>query len=298
MKKEAEILERVTIGSPLGLRFCDVVAQDPIDDGLSVVAYPSDNPLRRIQAFTNRKGVFVFRNLPGIREIRGETPPEKNEVASTAYEELLRENPKPRAFVVEVVDQRRRYQPFQLTIDVPYEGMYQWNPETVESPPSGRSWLPLYSTSSRHVPAGMAVVRSLLWDPASQVAAAWALIEVMADGEVIGRGMSGADGQVSVIFPYPEPNTPMPDGSPDSAGYTPILAQTWDLSLQAYYLPETPVSEVPDLAKVFRQTPAQLWSDFSTLTELGTQKLEFGTELIVHSTSQSNLLITPMSSPS
>src|SRR5689334_8241994 len=58
-----------TSTTPLGLRLWDSVTSSVIADGMSVTAYPPAQPTRRVEAFTNRQGVYILRNLPGLQAI-------------------------------------------------------------------------------------------------------------------------------------------------------------------------------------------------------------------------------------
>jgi hypothetical protein len=291
MNGEIEILDRLSIVAPLGIRFRDAVTNAVIDDGLSVVAYPSDNPLRRIGARTNRKGVYFFRDLPGLREV------ENASGDAEFWASLTGERP----FVIEVIDDRGRYQPFLLNIDLPVKGLYRWDAEPSGSPPAPEAPVPLFPTSSRQAPAGTAVVRAALWDPVADQPAAWALVDAVVDGIVRARGIADANGQLALMFPYPEPKDPSsasPVSSPLTSDRMALVDQTWSLKLQGFYSPVRPVPKIPDLGEVIRQTPGSLWSALSPPAELSEQTLEFGRELIVKSNSESILWITSESSPS
>src|SRR2546428_6671092 len=98
-------LERLSILAPLGIRFWDAVTNSIIADGLRVTAYPLSNPARRVQGFPNRSGVYVLQNLPGMRDIEH----------GAGDAEFWTNLPPRRPFVVEVVDNSRRFQPFQLS---------------------------------------------------------------------------------------------------------------------------------------------------------------------------------------
>jgi len=290
MADAMEILEQVSVMAPLGMRFRDAATNAMVDDGLSVVAYPSDNPARRTTAFTNRKGVFVFRDLPGLRAA-------ENSAGDSMFWASLA---KKKSFLIEVKDGLRRFQSFLLNIDLPVKGLYRWELDVSSSPPAPEAPVPLFSASSRRAPAGMAVVRADLWNPHTDEPAAWALVEASVSGKVLGRCFADEKGRILLIFAYPEPketSSTSPISSPVSGHRKSLVDQSWPLDLQAFYTPIKPVPEIPDLAEVFRQAPAHLWSSLSPAIELGQQNLEFGKELILKSVSESLLWITPEPSP-
>lgn len=146
----------------------------------------------------------------------------------------------------------------------------------------------------------MAVVRAELWDPTLNRPAAWALVEALIDGDVQGRGISDEEGRLLLMFPYPEPKDTSPSppaGSPPGGGPTRLVDRTWPLQLQAFYTPGATVPKIPDLNKVFEQTPATLWRTLSPNAPLGPQTLKYGSELILATQSKSELWITTLSSP-
>jgi hypothetical protein len=283
-------LELFTVVAPFGIRFRDAVTNAVIDDGLSVVVYPPDNPTRRVAGFANRKGVFTVRDLPWLREAE----------SSAGDAAFWAQPPKQRPFVVEVTDTRGRFLPALLNVNLPIEGLYRWEPEPPSSPPAAESPVHLYSAPSRTVIPAMAVVRAELWDPIAKEPAAWAMVEASIDGNVQGRGISDEKGRLLLMFPFPEPKDALvspPASSPPSGGPTRLVDRTWSVELQAFYAPEASVPEIPDLKKVFEQTQAALWSTLSPTAPLGVQTLRYGSELLLASESQSELWITPLSSP-
>ncbi len=281
--EEIRILERLTIIAPFGLRFRDAVTGSVIDDGLSVVAYSAENPSRRVEAFTNRKGVYAFRGLPGMRDVEYPAEDSTHWIASAGKWN----------FVVEVADKRDRFIPFSLNVKAPVKGLYRWG--AVPSPPPVESPVLLYSAPARPILPAMAVVRAELWDPVLERPAAWALVEAVIDGVVQGCGISDARGRLLLMFPYPEPK----DGpaSPPATSPTRLVDRKWSLQLNSFYSPASPVPAIPDLNKVFEQTKATLWFTLSPGTPLGPQTLKYGSELVLASQSKSELLITPLSSP-
>jgi len=95
-------LELITIVSPLGIRFRDALTGTFVDGGLSVVAYPENDPLNQVFPIVNRKGVFVFRDLPGLNEIVRQTPAPEPSERPTADEMFWAANAVGYRMIVEV----------------------------------------------------------------------------------------------------------------------------------------------------------------------------------------------------
>src|SRR5262249_43180475 len=147
--------------TPLGLRLWDAVSGAAVADGLTVVAYPEGEEGRRVRAFVTASGNHAFSGLPGMYPV---------ESGAVGLDEAPR-----RRVVVEVADARSRFQPFSLTIAVPVRGLFPWDCGPAGSPlaspvAAAAGPVPLFSTASRAVPAGMAVVRADLWDPFADAA--------------------------------------------------------------------------------------------------------------------------------
>jgi len=277
-----EYLTRVT---PLGVRFWDQAARLLVSEGLVVTVYPLGSPRRRTRAIPNRSGVFVAQNLPGLRSI---------EYGKGDAEFWVGVTPPASPFVIEVVDERGRFQPFQFKVDLPVKGLLSWAPDVADSPPSALPTLPLYSTPARTVPAGMAVLRADLRDWCTNRPAAWAVLEARPEGQPPVRGIAGKDGRITLVFPYPEPHSgPLgsPPGSPPSGERKPFLEQKWAVMLQAWYSASVMVPNRLDLSSVFTQQPATLLATVSPETVLNSATLEFGKDLIVKTETQSELLI-------
>jgi hypothetical protein len=255
-----------------------------VSEGLVVTAYPLGNPQRRTYATVNRSGIFTIQNLPGLRAV------EYGKGDAGFWANL----PPPSSCVVEVVDERGRFQPFQFTVDLPVKGLLPWASDVADSPPSVLPALPLYSTPARPVPAGMAVLRADLKDWTTDKPAAWAVVEARFEGQPPVRGIAGKDGRIALVFPYPEPlSGPLgsPPESPPSGERTPLLAQKWVVTLQAWYSASVSVPNRLDLSSVFTQQPATLLATVSPATTLNSAILEFGKDLIVKTVAHSELLI-------
>jgi hypothetical protein len=181
------VIERLTIVTPLGLRFWDDVSGRVIGDGLIVTAYPETQPYRRVQAISNPSGIYSLHHLPGLREV-------ENGAGDAAFWDT---HPPRSPFIVEVVDSEWRFQPFLLSLALPVRGVFTGQTFMAGSPPGPTFGIPLFSTASRSVPASVAVIRADLWDPQAGPnlqggPAAWALLEAQVPGRPPVRGLADA----------------------------------------------------------------------------------------------------------
>jgi hypothetical protein len=309
MANPVQVLERLTMVAPLGLRFHDVTTGASIGSGLSVTIYPANNRARRVEAFVNRSGTYVLHHAPGLRAFE----------QGAGDEDFWTHLQPPQPFIVEVVDLERRFQPFSFEAELPSaRGLFNWlSPfePSPPSPPSATKSIPLYSAPARTLDSGMAVIRADLWNSQANRPAAWAVLEARLGGVLQARGISDERGSIALIFPYPKPtDAPLssPVESPPVNKNVPLLEQTWELTLDAGYAPASPATttpSLPDLRATLDQLnapPAKLWIDFAAQEELASVTLRYGQELILKSQDsdtvsppapQSVLFITPAGSP-
>lgn len=278
------VLDRLTIVTPLGVRFQDATTGEVIADGLIVAAYPSTRPNARRSLFLNQRGIYVLRHAPGLRDV-------ENGAGDSDYWNNL--SPK-RDFVIEVRDDQSRFVPFQFVVGLPAE----WN-QAVSPPPAIRG-MPLYSAATRPVPAGMAEVRADLWDPTrgddGDVAAS-AILELYDNNQLVARGIADESGKIALFFPYPAPRSfavASPPGSPLSSppvATTPALTdQVWMFRVRAFYAsdlqsppPTSTENSLPDLDRVLAQPETKLWADQARTEELQEVAVQFGQPLILKS---------------
>jgi hypothetical protein len=302
-----QVLERLTIVAPLGLRFRDQVTGAFVTVGLNVFLWEPGRPITRVSAQANYSGVYVIHHAPGL----------------TDFEHGAVNASPGKSFVVAVTDAERRFQPFQFTTDLPVRGIFNWVNAFGSSPPATIPSIPLYSTPVRSVPSGMAVMRADMWDAVNQIPAAWAVLEAYTNDQFVGRGVADDQGRIALIFPHPAPlpfaiSSPLgsPVESPPAATGPPLTNQVWPITLRAMYTPFGelpslpgelgPEPQLPDLGVVLSQREATLWADSDLTETLGEVALRYGRELILKSrpsglvsppASQSTLLITPAVSP-
>lgn len=250
-------LDRVLRLTPLGLRFLDESAQQPVTAGLKVTAVLEDHPGRPVQAQPGRSGAYVFHALPGINTLR---PPEELERRDPVTG-LLRPNDLGLEvfwlsqtrwqYRITVIDEWRRFLPLSLRTLAP------WPLGAVGSPPVP-AVLPLSSAPTRSVPAGFAGLRF-------EVRGSWsAFAQFSVTSPGLGRecwGTADASGQLLLLLPLPEPDAPASPAEPSSP-----RAQRWRLALHGHRGYAAPGPAVPDLAvlQAARRSPAVLQTSGGT----------------------------------
>jgi hypothetical protein len=280
--------DTVTMVAPLGLRFRDESTGEFIGDGLRVEVFEPGKPTQKVQAIANPSGVYVVHHAPGLISV-------EHGAGDAKFWSNL---PPKRNFVVAVTDAEWRFQPFQINVQLPERGVFNWVSPFGMSPPDMAPSIPLYSSPVRKVPAGMAALRADLWDASNNLPAAWAVVEASIDGQLVARGVADDQGRLAIIFPQPAPrrftaSSPLSIGSPPGATGTPLTEQTWLVDLRARYelmdpLPFfpgelAPEQALPDLRSILSQREATLWADSELTMPLDTMSLRYGRELILKS---------------
>lgn len=294
---QPQVIERFSLVGLLGIRFRDTLTGAFIGDGLRVIAYPQGQPHRGTRAVANRSGVYVLHSAHGLRRYaHGEGP-----------EEFSEGSPPQKFFTVEVIDEEKRFQPFQFTALVsPEGGLFKWPAALDASPSLLPESVPLYSSATRTVPGGMTAIRADLWDKVSEQPASWAVLEARLDNQLMARGVADADGKIALIFPYPAPQS-NPFLSPPVLGGAALTEQVWDMELTARYAPRNVVTSppqsppgddaaLPDLQTTLTQPLATLWADAGGVEELIEISLRYGEELILRSRAAGT--VSPPSPPS
>jgi hypothetical protein len=275
------LLETVEYSTWFGLLLWDTAAGSAADDGLDVRVWPL--PLteitRPVRATANRRGIFVAPNLL----MRTVTSPESG-------------------YLVEVRDSLARFMPFVMHVVTPAEPEYV-RPRCAsslrppQSPDRGQFQVPLFNMPSRTAPAGSAVVRASLVDAATGKPAEFAVLEVSAGGQLVGRGIADDRGQVVVMFAYPEPvpatpwSPPAPPTQPQRTGDL-----TWPVSVSVRYRPplqryqpDPTLPALVDLCDVLEQ-PVATVAPTSPPPAPDEPKIRYGDELILGG--RGGLLIT------
>src|SRR5687767_11723341 len=108
-------LERVTVLTPLGIRFWDAARDVQVDDGLEITARPEGRPESTpVRAFKTASGAFAFQGLPGLEAF--EHPPE------SAGEPEWPDPADAERFVIRVHDRLGRFLPVTFTAPAPHRG--------------------------------------------------------------------------------------------------------------------------------------------------------------------------------
>lgn len=288
--------ERITVFSPLGIRFWDPARDTQVRDGLTVIACPQGSRHAATRAFRTLSGIYAFHGLPGLHDIEY---PAQDSVPTTSPPEIMR-------FIVQVIDEQRRFLPVVFGVDLPYQGIF---PTGTPSSPPGNS-LPgfyLFSAPTRPRTPSLAVVRAQLEervDAVTRQPAGHAVLEVEAPGQETWYGVADERGSVVVMFPYPTFTGTNGVSSPvtSPAG---VVQQHWDLSIRIRYEPAALTFpngfQIPDLRSIFNQAPGVLWSTLTTqpgqpVSQLSAE-LIFGQELVMRTDGGPTLLIGSTSPP-
>jgi hypothetical protein len=280
------LLDRLSLATPLGIRFWDPVRDVPITDHLLVVARRDGGSGRAVPAIQARSGVFVWHGLEGLPN---PSLPAESGPAEDAVE-----------FLVDVTDTLARFHAMRFRVPVPYRGV--WQPVLGGSPAASAGGAFLLSTASRHAPAGTARVRADLWDAVNARGAAFALVEVQIEG-TLWYGMADREGRAAVLFPYPRPPLATAISPPPPQ---PLAQAVWEIQVSVFYDPdlatETATDEPPEEADVRTQplaliepsAPTSPPADDSSLPTTLTEMLTFGGEPILRSGETANLFVRPV----
>jgi hypothetical protein len=292
------VLEWISIVTPLAVRLRDEATLGFYSDGLSASVYPPGIPELVTDGVVNRSGLFVFRNLPGLRAAEH----------GSGDADFWAATPPQRDFVLQVRDVTGRFLPWSLAIKLPQRhplGLGLTSPAAspiVVQTGDDLAFLPLYSAASRPLPEGLGVLRTELWDADTDEPAAWAMVLATAGDQRTVAGLADAGGRVMLPLPYPKPVValgPLPGsplGSPPASG-GPITQQSWPVTFTVSYRRRTPAPAIPDLVDILTQPMATAWQETSRTTPWTSATLRYGQELVLASRadgggSSSTLLIT------
>ena len=275
-----DLIERLAHRTALGVRSYDVHTGETVRDGLSVRVV-LDQSDRMFEAVPTASGVFAVRSLPGLR--RWET----RDVDALGVEQEITVDPI--AARIEVRDLLGRFHPCSVQALLPNEPSMSLlvrstpaGPE-FESPPSTyAASIPLFSTPSRSVPAGLGVLRARLVLAASQGPASYAALDVVIDPALPPiRGIADARGEVAVLFPFPAP--PRQLGSPPSTKRS-LAGTVWTVGLQAH-LPRQQPSPLPELERLLDHRPAALTTTTPPTAAVTQAQIQYGRECVLRSSS-------------
>lgn len=271
-----QVLERVVRTCPLALRFRDEATGTLIGDDLNVEAYPEGLPARRVTAQPNRRGIYVFTHLPGLRafEHSGRLDP-------------WLDAPVGRRFAVEVWDRQARYLPCRLVLEAPRRGVFDGEP--LASPlADARDSVPMFPSPTRSIPAGFGVLRAQLRQQDPPGPAAWAFAELRErerrrGRSVVARGVADQNGRLTVVVPYPAPGN-FSLGSPPTGAPQLLSEQRWPFRLRVWGMFEAEPGEYLDLERALRlpeRAPDLLSDAEARSAPVESVELVFGRELTV-----------------
>lgn len=291
------VRDRLTIFTPLGIRFWDPALDIQVNEGLAVTARPLDTRGRTISAFRTTSGIYAFQGLPGLHTVeypRGQPLPSRSPPAMTR-------------FLVEVRDKKRCFLPVAFTVSLPYQGIFPTG-SLHGLPVGGPPGFYLFAAPTRPVPATLAVVRAQLTEHGtnnSEKAAPYAVMEVQGPDGQNWYGLADERGCLAVLFPYPTFSSHSGELSSSPPGTD--NRQRWMLSIGIRYAPATlrfpPDSSLPELRSIFNQGSGTIWpsrtaSSGQPISRLSAE-LIFGEELVLRSAGEATLLIDPaLTSPS
>jgi hypothetical protein len=283
-------VERLSIVTPLGIRFWDPAFDVPVEDGLSVTAYPFGTDFPPSPGRLTPSGVYAFHALPGLHDV--EYPQgDPNDPGSL---------PASRRFQIVVTDSAARFVPVSFAIDAPFRGIFP----TDVAPGPGMTAPPgfyLFSAPTRSASPLVALVRAQLserLDATAERPAAYAVIELDAPGGDTWIGIADERGAVALLFPYPTftgpSTTSLPPTLPSGTG-----EQSWPVTLRVRYQPSAlsfpAAGRLPELRTVLAQAPAAIWTERAvppgqTVAALSATLL-FGQELVMRSGGEAGLLV-------
>ena len=291
MTSQVQVLEEVTLVSPLGLRFWDVALAAQSEPGLAVVAYPDAYPELVTTANWNGSGIYSFSGLPGLRQ-------SENGAGDDAYWSA---NAQATPYTVQVSDPQNRYLPFQLRVSLPVRGVFGLLASPLLPVPApDATWVPIFPSPSRPAGGVTGMIRGCLQDP-SGAGAAWAVVTATAPGGAPAIGVADDRGVISLPMPYPELQT-APAGSPLGPAPLKLSDQSWPLDIHVYWTPSAGAA-LPDLEELLQQGEASVWLDTAQSARATSFTLEFGADLILRSVDSvsgrqlSYLLVTAAGSP-
>lgn len=292
------ILEKLTTFTPLGIRFWDPVLNEQIRDKLMVTARSENGQGQAVSAYRTASDIYAFNGLPGLRSIEYSShDPDHIESPLKTYK-----------YIIKVEDTQRHFINVAFRVELPlqYRGIFLSRTEA--SPPQNAPRFILYSAPTRTAPSWLAVIRGELTDVATGEPAAHAVVRVRAPGGRIWYGLGDEKGRFGVFMPYPTIEGSFV-GSPRIFIGKPLVAQSWELSVEVLYEPNVleplPHTTLPNYLSILSQKQARIWKQSpeagspgaagSEVSELPVE-LEFGKALTLRTDGKSTLMISPTES--
>ncbi len=257
--------DRNLVVAPFGVMFRDRLDRQVIADGLTVELSELRRPERKQRLDTNRHGVYVAHAVPRMR-----LPADFDTVSPPVI----------RRFNLDVSDTLARFVPLRVSVDLPGHGLFQ--PECLAASPSEHQpHVPLFSASTRSVPAGVAAVRAdLRLDSDHERPAAWARLELWLGPTLLAEGVADERGGALLLSPLPAPRDPPLHGSPADGAFE---RTSWEVTLRAYWDAAIAREPVPNLCTLRRLPEVPVIPD--------TFVLRSGTPLLARSAGSSFLFV-------
>jgi hypothetical protein len=290
-KKNKIQLENLLIRTPLGVRFWDHGANEPVRDHLNVTAWPREGGLTPIHAVRNPSGIYAFHGLPGLRD--WEYPFD--------YQEFESSPPISKQYILKIVDLHKWFLNVAAIVEAPQpdddDRIYT---TPLSSPADGDKGFRLFSAPTRPAKSHLAVVRAYLWDTSQNKQAAYAALKVNIGGTTW-TGIADELGMIAIMFPYPMIMRAL-DVSPPSSRI-PFHEQSWDITVRAFYggtdMTPLPNAELPNLANILKQIQAEIYNTVTSPSGELLATLTLGQELVLRTRNtdkrnRSKLFIKPM----
>jgi hypothetical protein len=289
-----EPLEKVSLFTPLGIRFWDVAEDRAVVDGLEVIARPPGRPDLARRAFRTMSGVYAFHNLPGMHNLESSDP--DLSAGMHPIDGTLSSAP----FIVEADDRLNHFLSVSFLVDLPYRGIYPIGPLSSASV-NGLPGFLLFSDPNRPMLSALAVVRGQLLErlgPNQFRPARYAVLEVQSTGGPTWLGIANELGSIAVPFPYPQFAASVSPVSPPPSP-TQIHVQTWDIRIRARYHQEAQIpldafADKPGLRSLLTQPQANIWLGPSGPVQPQLEvTLAFGRPLQIQTAGHSELWVEP-----
>ena len=197
-------------------------------------------------------------------------------------------------YAVRIIDLRGRFLPAGFTAELPHLGIYPGagSLAPLNGAPIDDPGFPIFSASTRPTPPGFAAVRAQLIDEATGRAAAHAVVRIDVAGDSW-FGVSGADGQVVILFPFPTFDPPPATGPPRSGGIPPA-DQGFDATVAVRYA-QAAADEwlgVPTFDTIRNQGAGRIRATVGDPTvDTIPARIEFGRELVLATQNQDKTVL-------
>lgn len=270
------LLERVSLLTPVAIRFWDQATRSYVREGLEVTVRPATSAGRAVPALPNRSGVYVARGLPGLREA------ESGAGDAAFWDTLPSDHVRP--FLIDVIDLKGRFLPWSIEADLPQRGFVM--PACLSSLPP-MPGVPLFSSPARPAVPGMAMVRVEIEEVAAEgvsTPARWAFVQVKVGTETA-LGLTDELGRAALIAPYPRP------GNGDTV---PLSDSEWAVELKVLYAPDEAETVAPVLCRSLNQGLVPVFRDREGTEGFTPQaKLRFGRELVLTDDLSGKVFVRP-----